>query len=131
MNPSLNDSALEIVIDYYYNVIVIMLGEFEYLLITAAAGLGDEAYGAAIREAIEAATNRKCSIGSLYVTIDRMEAKGLLETWMGEGTAERGGRSRRMVKVTPLGVEAAKDFYDTVTKMSRGASWVVNLGGLR
>ena len=53
-----------------------MLGEFEYLLITAAARLGDEAYGAAIREEIAAATGRKCSLGALYTTVDRLEAKG-------------------------------------------------------
>ena len=45
--------------------ILIMLGEFEYLLITTAAGLGDDAYGAAMREELEAATGRKCSIGAL------------------------------------------------------------------
>src|ERR1700738_1696185 len=100
-----------------------MLGEFEYLLITAAAGLGDDAYGAAIREEIEATTGRKCSIGALYTTIDRLEAKGLLKTWMGDATPQRGGRAKRMVRVTPKGVQAAKDFYDTVTRVSRGASW--------
>ena len=49
-----------------------MLGEFEYLLITAAAGLGERAYGAAIREEIEVTTGRRCSIGALYTTIDRL-----------------------------------------------------------
>ena len=106
-----------------------MLGEFEYLLITAAAGLGDNAYGAAIREEIETTTGRKCSIGALYTTIDRLETKGLLKTWMSDATPQRGGRARRMVRVTPKGVLAAKDFYDTVTRVSRGASWVVNRTG--
>jgi hypothetical protein len=55
-----------------------MLGEFEYVLITAAAGLGDKAYGAAIREEIEAATCQKCSIGGLYTTLDQLETKGLI-----------------------------------------------------
>jgi len=64
-----------------------MLGEFEYLLITAAAGLGDEAYGAAIREHIAATTGRKCSIGALYTTIDRLETKGLLERPRRSGAA--------------------------------------------
>ena len=77
-----------------------MLGEFEYLLITAA-GLGDNAYGAAIREAIEATTGRKCSLGALYTTIDRLEAKGLLKTWMGDATPQRGGRAKRMIRLTP------------------------------
>jgi DNA-binding PadR family transcriptional regulator len=100
-----------------------MLGEFEYALITAAAGLGDKAYGAAIREEIEETTGRKCSIGALYTTIDRLETKGLLKTWMGETTPQRGGRAKRMVSVTPKGVQAAKSFYDAVTRISRGASW--------
>ena len=102
-----------------------MLGEFEYLLITAAAGLGDEAYGAAIREQIAAATGRKCSIGALYTTIDRLESKGLLATWMGEATAERGGRAKRMVRLTPQGVRAAKDFYNAIMRVSRKASWAI------
>lgn len=103
-----------------------MLGEFEYLLITAAAGLGDNAYGASIREEIETTTGRKCSVGALYTTIDRLEKKGLLKTWMGDATPERGGRAKRMVRVTPKGVQAAKAFYDAVIRVSRGASWVTN-----
>jgi DNA-binding PadR family transcriptional regulator len=106
-----------------------MLGKFEYLLITAAAGLGDEAYGAAIREEIDATTGRKCSIGALYTTIDRLQTKGLLKTWMGDATPQRGGRAKRMVRVTPKGVHAAKDFYRAVVRVSRGASWVANRRG--
>jgi DNA-binding PadR family transcriptional regulator len=100
-----------------------MLGEFEYVLITTAAGLGENAYGAAIREEIEATTERKCSMGALYTTIDRLEKKGLLKTWMGEATPQRGGRAKRMVRVTALGAHAAKEFYDAVMRVSRGASW--------
>jgi DNA-binding PadR family transcriptional regulator len=103
-----------------------MLGEFEYLILTAAAGLGDQAYGAAIREEIEAATGRKCSIGALYTTIERLEGKGLLESWMGEATAQRGGRSKRMVRVTGDGAQAAKGFYDAITRISSRASWAAN-----
>ena len=106
-----------------------MLGEFEYVLMTVAAGLGESAYGAAIREEIEKVAGRSCSIGALYTTIERLEKKGLLTTWMGEATAERGGRAKRMVRVTPKGVKAAKDFYDVVIRVSRGASWVANRTG--
>lgn len=103
-----------------------MLGEFEYLLITAAAGLGDNAYGVSIREEIERTTGRKCSLGALYTTIERLEQKGLLSTRMGDATPERGGRSKRMVRVTPKGVQAAKSFYEAVVRISRGAAWVVS-----
>src|SRR3954468_6846761 len=93
--------------DYNHNVGLIMLGEFEYLLLSIAARLGDEAYGAAIRIALEQATGRRCSVGALYTTIDRLERKGLVETWMGEATPERGGRAKRMVRVTARGTREA------------------------
>jgi PadR family transcriptional regulator, regulatory protein PadR len=101
-----------------------MMGEFEYALVTVAAALGEDAYGVAIRDGIEAAVGRSCSLGALYTTIDRLEKKGLLKTWMGEATAQRGGRAKRMVRVTPEGVRAAKAFYQSVMRVSRGASWV-------
>jgi DNA-binding PadR family transcriptional regulator len=100
-----------------------MLGEFEYLMLTAAARLGDEAYGAAIRQEIEDATGSPCSIGALYTTLDRLEVKGLIKTWMGDPTPERGGRPKRMVRVTAKGIEAATSFYSTVRRVSRGVAW--------
>lgn len=123
---SANDSTVQGIDagSYYYYNVIIMLGEFEYLLITVAAGLGKSAYGAAIREEIEASTERRCSMGALYTTIDRLENKGLLQTWMGEATARRGGRAKRMVRVTAEGANEAKDFYISIMRASRGASWV-------
>ncbi len=103
-----------------------MLGEFEYVLITVAAGLGEAAYGAAIREEIEKAMRRNCAIGALYSTIERLEKKGLLKTRMGEATPQRGGRAKRMVRVTPKGVQAAREFYEAMMRVSRNASWVIN-----
>ena len=103
-----------------------MLGEFEYLMLTAAARLGDTAYGAAIRQEIEHTTGRRCSIGALYTTLDRLEAKGYVKTWMGDATPQRGGRPKRQVQVTAKGIQAAREFYDAVTRVSRGVSWEAN-----
>jgi DNA-binding PadR family transcriptional regulator len=100
-----------------------MLGEFEYLLLSAAARLGDGAYGAAIRREIEAATRRRCSTGALYTTLDRLEAKGLVKSWIGDPTPQRGGRQKRMVRVTGKGAREARGFYDTVNRASRGVAW--------
>lgn len=100
-----------------------MLGEFEYLLLTASMRLGENAYGAAIRQEIEQATGRRCSIGALYTTLDRLEQKGLIKTQMGDPTPERGGRSKRMVRITATGIKAASDFYAAVKRVSRGVSW--------
>jgi PadR family transcriptional regulator PadR len=105
-----------------------MLGEFEYLLLAAAARLGEDAYGAAIRKDIENTTGRRCSIGGLYTTLDRLEEKGLLKTWMGEATPQRGGRAKRMVRISAKGMQAAAAFYVSVTRVSRGVSWEVNGG---
>jgi PadR family transcriptional regulator PadR len=108
-----------------------MLGEFEYLLIAAAVRLGDEAYGAAIVQEIGRSSRRKCSIGALYTTLDRLQAKGMIKTWMGKPTQERGGRSKRMVRVTAKGVAAATAFYQTVQQLSHGTSWQVAQAGAR
>jgi len=100
-----------------------MIGEFEYLILSSAAHLGEEAYGAAMRERIEAIAARSCSLGALYTTLDRLEAKGLVETWMSSPTQQRGGRAKRMVKVTSDGVRAAREFYEAVTRISQVTAW--------
>jgi DNA-binding PadR family transcriptional regulator len=103
-----------------------MIGEFEYLILTSASRLGDNAYGASIRSKIENATGRSCSIGALYTTLDRLESKGFVKTWMGDPTPQRGGRSKRLVQVTATGVKVASDFLRAITRISKGASWTTN-----
>jgi len=100
-----------------------MLGEFEYLMLTAAARLGEDAYGVAIRQRIEEATGRRCSIGALYTTLDRLETKGYIKTWMGDPTPQRGGRPKRRVRVMAKGIRAASAFYAAVSRVSRGVTW--------
>jgi len=108
-----------------------MLGEFEYLMLTAATRLGEGAYGAAIREEIAKATGRRCSIGALYTTLDRLESKGFIKTHMGDPTPQRGGRPKRMIRVTAKGVQAASEFYAAVQRVSRGVSWETNRIAIR
>ena len=108
-----------------------LLGEFEYLILTAAARLGEEAYGASIRREIEQATRRRCSIGALYTTLDRLEAKGFIATRMGEPTPQRGGRAKRLARVTAQGTRAASEFYAAVRRVSRGVAWEENPGAAR
>ena len=97
-----------------------MLGEFEYLLVTAAARLGDGAYGEAIRQELDAAIGRRCTPGALYTTIDRLETKGLLTTWMGEATPERGGRAKRYFRVNAEGVRRVREAKGPLVRMWRG-----------
>jgi len=108
---------------HYTHNVGVMIGEFEYLLLSAAARLGDNAYGASIRAETGKATGSLCSIGALYTTLDRLEAKGFIETWMGAATAQRGGRPKRMVRITAKGRKAAAAFYAAIIRASRGVSW--------
>ena len=94
-----------------------MLGEFEYVLITTAAGLGENAYGVAIREEIEAVLKRKCSIGALYTTMDRLEDKGLISSWLSDPTAERGGRAKRCYTLEALGERALQESAATARRI--------------
>jgi PadR family transcriptional regulator len=75
------------------------IGEFEELVLLAILSQGDNAYGVTIRQALEEATARSISIGSLYTTLSRLEDKGLVESWVGEPTAERGGRAKKHYKI--------------------------------
>jgi DNA-binding PadR family transcriptional regulator len=103
-----------------------MIGEFEYLILSSAARLGDEAYGASIRSEIESATGHSCSIGALYTTLGRLEQKGYVRTWMGDPTPQRGGRSKRLVRLTASGVKAASEFFSAMIRVSQGVSWATN-----
>ena len=79
------------------------LGEFEQMVLLSIMRLGEDSYGLAIKDELEAVAGRSPSSGGLYTTLDRLERKGLVESYAGEGTEERGGRPRRYVRVTAEG----------------------------
>ncbi len=82
------------------------LGEFEQVVLLAAARLRDGAYGMAIREEIEDRTGQDVSIGSVYSALDRIEKKGLVVSRIGDPTPERGGRAKRYYQLRRPGVMA-------------------------
>src|SRR5499426_3412396 len=84
----------------------INLGEFEQMVLLALVRLGPDAYGATIRREIEARTGRDLAISAVYVTLDRLETKGLVRSRVGEPTPERGGRRRRHFVLLPAGRRA-------------------------
>jgi DNA-binding PadR family transcriptional regulator len=85
------------------------VGEFEELVLLAAAGLGDEAYGVSIKEALDRAASRDVSIGAVYAALDRLEAKALLVSRETPGSAVRGGRRRRAFAITREGHRALRE----------------------
>jgi DNA-binding PadR family transcriptional regulator len=96
------------------------LGEFEHLVLLALMRLGEEAYGVAVRQEIRARTGRDVTIGAIYVTLDRLEAKGLTASRVGEPTPERGGRAKRYFRVTPRGRTAVNRTHEALRSMTDG-----------
>jgi DNA-binding PadR family transcriptional regulator len=96
------------------------LGEFEVVVLMAALHLDGEGNGPAILSAIETRTGRRVSRGSVYITLDRLEDKGLLVSRLGEPSAARGGRPRRLFRVTAAGVKAVKHSLATLARMHKG-----------
>lgn len=82
------------------------LGDLEELALLAVLRLGDEAYGARISAELKKHAGRSVSISTVYVTLMRLEEKGLARSWMGEPSGERGGKAKRHFEVRPEGVQA-------------------------
>ena len=84
------------------------LGEFEELVLTLAAALQEEAYGAAISDEIETRLKREVTLSAVHVTLYRLEDKGYLRSRVGGATNERGGRRKRIYTVTSAGFAVLK-----------------------
>jgi PadR family transcriptional regulator, regulatory protein PadR len=88
------------------------LGEFEEVLLLLVGILGEEAYAFRMADEFESQTGRAVSIGAVHSTLDRLEGKGFLISEMGNSTAERGGRRKRIFKITAIGKKVLKDSRD-------------------
>jgi PadR family transcriptional regulator, regulatory protein PadR len=83
------------------------IGQFEQVVLTAIVELADTAYGVTIHRGVgELSKPRSVSLGAVYATLDRLEDKGLIESWLSDPTPERGGRSRRHYRLQPAGRRA-------------------------
>lgn len=98
----------------------VYLGEFEQLVLLAVLRLGDGAYGVTVRHEIETRTGRDVSIGAIYATLNRLETKGLVKSRAGEPTAARGGRAKRLFRVTAPGVRSITEAQRVLKRMLDG-----------
>jgi len=94
--------------------------EFEQLVLLAILHLGENAYGMTIRREIEDRTERRTSLGAVYTTLERLEKKGYVSSWKGSPAPERGGRSKRLFKVQPLGKAALRNSNAIRSSMAAG-----------
>jgi DNA-binding PadR family transcriptional regulator len=94
------------------------LAQFEQLILTAILELGENAYGVSIHAAASELTKpRRVSLGAVYATLDRLEDKKLVASWLSDPTPERGGRSKRRYRLEPQGERALRDSVATARRV--------------
>ena len=92
-------------------------GDFEQQVLLAAWRLGGRAYGASVREELEVRAGREVAQGAVYVTLVRLEKKGLLRSRLSDPTPVRGGKAKRYFEITPqgiAGVQSARQAMDSL-----------------
>jgi PadR family transcriptional regulator PadR len=96
------------------------LGEFEVVVLLAALHCAGSGTGVDIRAEIERRSRRKVGRGAVYVTLDRLNDKGLLTSRSGPSSPERGGHPRRFFTVTAAGIRAVRHSLTTLERMRAG-----------
>jgi PadR family transcriptional regulator, regulatory protein PadR len=97
-----------------------VLGDFEQLVLLGVLQGAPDAYGVPIWRELETRTGRRVSLGAVYKTLDRLEAKRLLRSARGQPSAERGGRSKRVYQLTAAGLRALRASLDALARMTDG-----------
>jgi DNA-binding PadR family transcriptional regulator len=94
------------------------LGHFEQLVLTAILNLGEAAYGVTIHAAVsELSAPRTVSLGAVYATLERLEDKRLVTSWLSDPTPERGGRSKRHYRLESAGEQALRESVATAKRV--------------
>ena len=88
------------------------LGDFEEVILLLTGILGQEAYAFRMASEFKTQTGRDISIGSVHSALERLEDKGFVKSSMGNATAERGGRRKRIFTITALGHKTLKESRD-------------------
>lgn len=97
-----------------------LVGTLEHMVLLALVHLGPNAYGMTVRREIEQRTGRDISIGAIYTTLQRLENKGYVTSTVGEPTAERGGRAKRMFRLEADGRRALRASQTAIAQMTAG-----------
>ena len=94
------------------------LAGFEELVLLAAASLRAEAYGVTVQHRLAQETGSQVAIGAVYAVLDRLERKGLVRSEWGDATPQRGGRRKRMFRVTASGLAALREMRSIRSRLS-------------
>ena len=90
------------------------------LLAVLCASAGEDAYGVNVHAELERRTRRRVARGAVYMTLDRLEKKGLLSSYLTEPTPERGGRAKRCYRVTRPALSALRESRRALLNLWQG-----------
>jgi PadR family transcriptional regulator PadR len=85
---------------------MVMLSRTNEMMLLTVWRLEDNAYGVSIAEMLTQTSGKKWVLGAVYVPLERLEKKGYLRSYLGKSTNKRGGRSKRLYKLTIDGLNA-------------------------
>ena len=112
----LNDVKQIDVSDYYAPIV----GEFEHFVLLALVRLGNGAFGASIRREIRERTGRDASVGTVYMTLARLEKKKMIASYVGIPSPHRGGRRRKHYLIDAEGQKALGRSWRAFVAMADG-----------
>jgi len=95
-------------------------GELELLIMLVVLRLEGDAYGVTVREALERETSRSLTLGTIYKILGRLEAKGQLQSRIAPPTNERGGRRKKLYRLTPAGIAATRESLTDLRRLAAG-----------
>ena len=75
------------------------------MLLMAVLNLKEDAYLVAIADYLTKITGKNVGITNIHLPLNRLEKRGLITSDLGEATAVRGGRRKRIYSLTRLGFE--------------------------
>ncbi|HET9425831.1 MAG TPA: helix-turn-helix transcriptional regulator [Gemmatimonadaceae bacterium] len=97
-----------------------MLGDLEQLVLLALLRVGDGAYGVPIHAELQRSARRDVTLGTIYKTLSRLEEKGMVRSFEGAPTAQRGGRRTRCFAITQPGRRALRSAMEALSRMAEG-----------
>ena len=95
-----------------------LLTDLELMVLLAIMRVGEGAYGVTVTREIEATTGRNVAVAVVYATLDRLQDRGLVTSFVGDPTPERGGRAKRFFRITSRGLRQVRD-----TRSALSALW--------
>lgn len=99
-----------------------VLGHFEFAVLSIVRDRRGEAYGVNIYEDLETKEHEP-SLAAIYVTLRRLEEKGMVTSSETEPTEARGGRRKRVYEITGLGERALSETLAIFTQAQQALAW--------